>query len=643
MRSDLSRSDGALESSASAILRFENSVAASSSSRESTPVPAATGAAAAAAVDEPAWKRVPLEQFNLASYDVGRVVACQKFVRARQARNARRSLEKFFATRALAAGEILAKERTYVASLDKLVAVFLRPLVAEKVVGKGKASVIFSNVEELATASRVFLDALESRMKGWNPKHTLSDVVVSSLLPCLSLYGKYCSNHPFATALVRQLTGSSEKFAAFLERQARVADNMQISSFLIKPIQRIPQYQMLFERLYKYTPAEHGDYLTLQEVLSKLQEVADIVDEGVELRRNMEAIIEFQKKITGNVPANLPGDGRRVLIHEGVLTKQCRKVPKPRYFALFTDLLLYGDESLTGQYKIHRWFDLADGVRLEFVDDNEAQSITNAFKVTSKQKSFLVWTDTAEAKTKWAQAWDSLKRGDAAGHGVDSSAPFWMNDSTSPTCLACDAKFTLTRRRHHCRRCGKLVCDACSSGRANLPNIGVGVRVCDECYTAISDGSAATTAASSGSPSGTLGYSGRRRRPGGTGGAGSAAGAGGIGERAAATSVSTRSPRFLSVVRNSVMFRSTTAVSSAPHDVVEASSSELVAGSPPSPVLSSSPTSAVSSSLPTVDVASEIQLYRALGGSDDTVDVRRSATDVAASLHGFGFDPFAVE
>lgn len=39
-------------------------------------------------------------------------------------------------------------------------------------------------------------------------------------------------------------------------------------------------------------------------------------------------------------PLAIPG---RVLVGEGVLTKMCRKRPKPRQFFLFNDILVYGN------------------------------------------------------------------------------------------------------------------------------------------------------------------------------------------------------------------------------------------------------------------------------------------------------------
>jgi DNA-directed RNA polymerase subunit RPC12/RpoP len=41
----------------------------------------------------------------------------------------------------------------------------------------------------------------------------------------------------------------------------------------------------------------------------------------------------------------------------------------------------------------------------------------------------------------------------------------WVDDTASLTCLLCVEKFTYSNRRHHCRTCGALVCDHCSSKR----------------------------------------------------------------------------------------------------------------------------------------------------------------------------------
>ncbi|XP_054697820.1 lateral signaling target protein 2 homolog isoform X1 [Grus americana] len=62
--------------------------------------------------------------------------------------------------------------------------------------------------------------------------------------------------------------------------------------------------------------------------------------------------------------------------------------------------------------------------------------------------------------------------------------PEWVPDSTCNQCSTCHSPFTLLRRRHHCRSCGKIFCARCSPHAAALPHYGQTkpVRVCTHCY-----------------------------------------------------------------------------------------------------------------------------------------------------------------
>lgn len=37
----------------------------------------------------------------------------------------------------------------------------------------------------------------------------------------------------------------------------------------------------------------------------------------------------------------------------------------------------------------------------------------------------------------------------------------WMPDSVSKECYQCAEKFTIIRRKHHCRVCGQIFCSHC--------------------------------------------------------------------------------------------------------------------------------------------------------------------------------------
>mmetsp|Transcript_25493 Transcript_25493/g.101596 ORF Transcript_25493/g.101596 Transcript_25493/m.101596 type:complete len:157 (-) Transcript_25493:982-1452(-) len=40
--------------------------------------------------------------------------------------------------------------------------------------------------------------------------------------------------------------------------------------------------------------------------------------------------------------------------------------------------------------------------------------------------------------------------------------PQWTPDAAAPRCELCRKDFTVVRRRHHCRKCGRCVCSECS-------------------------------------------------------------------------------------------------------------------------------------------------------------------------------------
>ncbi|TDH68825.1 hypothetical protein CCR75_006665 [Bremia lactucae] len=87
-----------------------------------------------------------------------------------------------------------------------------------------------------------------------------------------------------------------------------------------------------------------------------------------------------------------------------------------------------------------------------------------------------------------------LLRINSQTHAQPKSAPghrrrhdvAWVPDSLAEKCYSCQASFSLVLRRHHCRRCGNVFCDACSSARMPLVNSGfvAPVRVCAKCSVA---------------------------------------------------------------------------------------------------------------------------------------------------------------
>uniref|UniRef100_A0A452HER2 Zinc finger FYVE domain-containing protein 26 n=1 Tax=Gopherus agassizii TaxID=38772 RepID=A0A452HER2_9SAUR len=61
----------------------------------------------------------------------------------------------------------------------------------------------------------------------------------------------------------------------------------------------------------------------------------------------------------------------------------------------------------------------------------------------------------------------------------------WIPDETEITCMVCKTeRFTMFNRRHHCRRCGRLVCSSCSTKKMVVEACRENpARVCDQCYS----------------------------------------------------------------------------------------------------------------------------------------------------------------
>jgi hypothetical protein len=92
-----------------------------------------------------------------------------------------------------------------------------------------------------------------------------------------------------------------------------------------------------------------------------------------------------------------------------------------------------------------------------------------------------------------------LNRPDTHAEAVVVYNARWKRDLEENACEDCELPFSFVRRRHHCRRCGGLFCDACSSKKLDLAVALTGennatarnvkkARVCNACYNAVGTG-----------------------------------------------------------------------------------------------------------------------------------------------------------
>ncbi|CAH1126868.1 unnamed protein product [Ceutorhynchus assimilis] len=82
-------------------------------------------------------------------------------------------------------------------------------------------------------------------------------------------------------------------------------------------------------------------------------------------------------------------------------------------------------------------------------------------------------------------SWVDVEEGVVA---AECQGTLWVPDHAVSRCTGCGTEFWLGRRRHHCRKCGRIFCADCSEHATPLPSEQLynPVRVCSGCYSELS-------------------------------------------------------------------------------------------------------------------------------------------------------------
>ena len=286
--------------------------------------------------------------------------------------------------------EILETERSYLASIKKLVDEYLIPMTAGEspICSPGKAKKIFGNIQEIIGTNSAFCLELEARVSKDNGSEMIGELFKKYAM-FFKVYVMYTNCLESGGIIAEELL-NDPKTCTLLSCPT------PISTLRIQPIQRLPRYVLLLKELLKNTPEDHPDFAFTEKALRSIEEVADHVNGMLESHSNQKKVLEIQStlwSLRGRVP-ELVAPHRR-FIREGELKKYQTSTKKFRSFHvfLFSDMLVYSTEmmgSLTTRrhyhnslkfYSVQRVDDLAG----TFVVPAAAESAENCafFSVTS--------------------------------------------------------------------------------------------------------------------------------------------------------------------------------------------------------------------------------------------------------------------
>lgn len=407
--------------------------------------------------------------------------------------------------------ELLETEQAYVARLHLLDQVFFQELLKEarssKAFPEDVVRLIFSNISSIYQFhAQFFLPELQQRLDDWPATPRIGDVI-QKLAPFLKMYSEYVKNFERAAELLATWTDKSPPFQEVLTRiqSSEASGSLTLQHHMLEPVQRIPRYELLLKEYLQKLPAEAVDRADAQKALDMIFSAAQHSNAAITEMERLQDLWEVYQRL--GLEDDIV-DPSNTLLREGPVLKISfrRSDPMERYLFLFNNMLLYCVPRVIqvgAHFQVRTRIDVA-GMKVRELTDAE---FPHSFLVSGKQRTLELQARSQEEMISWMQACqaaiDQIEKrnetfkaavqgpeGDAQEQELQSEelglrAPQWVRDKMVTMCMRCQEPFNaLTRRRHHCRACGYVVCARCSDYRAELkyddnrPN-----RVCFNCYT----------------------------------------------------------------------------------------------------------------------------------------------------------------
>ncbi|XP_063039904.1 intersectin-2b isoform X2 [Engraulis encrasicolus] len=320
--------------------------------------------------------------------------------------------------------ELIETEQKYVEDLQLVLEVFHKPMSESGRLTEQEMGMIFVNWRELITCNNKFLKALRVRKKtgGENmPVQMIGDILASEL-GHMQAYIRFCSCQLNGAALLQSKTDQEQDFKNFLKKIATDyrCKGMPLSSFLLKPMQRITRYPLHIKNILESTSESHPDHGHLREAQEKAEELCSQVNEGVREKENSDRLEWIQNHvqcegITENLVFNSLTNclGPRKLLHSGKLIKT--KSNKELYAFLFTDFLLLthatkqfsssGPDKLFSpksntQLKVYKTPVFLNEVLVKMPDPSSDEPV---FHISHIDRVYTLKTENINERTAWVQ------------------------------------------------------------------------------------------------------------------------------------------------------------------------------------------------------------------------------------------------
>ncbi|XP_050806495.1 intersectin-2 isoform X3 [Gopherus flavomarginatus] len=197
--------------------------------------------------------------------------------------------------------ELIQTEERYMDDLQLVLEVFQKRMAESGCLTEEEMGLIFVNWKELIMSNTKLLKALRVRKKTGGEKMPVQMIgdILAAELSHMQAYIRFCSCQLNGAALLQQKTDEEIEFKDFLKKLASDprCKGMPLSSFLLKPMQRITRYPLLIKSILENTPENHPDHNNLKLALERAEELCSQVNEGVREKENSDRLEWIQSHV----------------------------------------------------------------------------------------------------------------------------------------------------------------------------------------------------------------------------------------------------------------------------------------------------------------------------------------------------------
>ncbi|KAF8626353.1 hypothetical protein AX15_005009 [Amanita polypyramis BW_CC] len=251
--------------------------------------------------------------------------------------------------------ELIITESAYVRDLQLIVEIFyatMIPILSEK-----ETTVIFANVEDILLTNTAFLSSLEERQRECRLYVDKISDILHKHIPNMGVYMEYCVNQGTAAKVLQSLRETNHDLAQHLQllRDSNpVVRNLDLSSYLLAPMQRITKYPLLIKQIQNYTEAEDEQGM-IRKSLYTAEMLLDRINEAIREQEGQERLGLVSQNLwigTGRLDLTAPTRymGARKLLKEGLLIKA--KSGRRLHGFLCSDILVLTDASMKTLYRL---------------------------------------------------------------------------------------------------------------------------------------------------------------------------------------------------------------------------------------------------------------------------------------------------